>query len=98
RFSRDWSSDVCSSDLSFDVQTIDDGNFVVRNDSFARPEIGHLVNNFDYDQDENTSFSDGLWGLLTHGFVASWAACGVAFTTPKEIGRASCRERVLIKA
>lgn len=70
---------------SFDVQTIaGPGDFVVRDDSFANPEIGHLVNNFDYDQDENTSFSDGLWGLLTHGFASNSAACGVAFTTPKE--------------
>ena len=70
---------------SFDVQTIaGPGDFVVRDDSFAKPEIGHLVNNFDYDQDESTSFSDGLWGLLTHAFASNWAACGVAFTTPKE--------------
>jgi hypothetical protein len=70
---------------SFDVQTIaGPGDFVVRDDSFAKPEIGHLVNNFDYDQDENTSFSAGLWGLLTRGFGTNWAACGVPFTTPKE--------------
>jgi hypothetical protein len=70
---------------SFDVQSIaGPGDFIVRDDSFAKPEIGHLVNNFDYDQDENTSFSAGLWGLLTRGFGTNWAACGVPFTTPKE--------------
>jgi hypothetical protein len=70
---------------SFDVQSIaGPGDFIVRDDSFAKPEIGHLVNNFDYDQNENTSFSDGLWGLLTHAFGSNWAACGVPFTTPKE--------------
>jgi hypothetical protein len=70
---------------SFDVQTIaDPGDFIVRDDSFAKPEIGHLVNNFDYDQNENTSFSAGLWGLLTHAFGSNWAACGIPFTTPKE--------------
>lgn len=70
---------------SFDVQSISGpGDFVVRDDSFARPAIGHLVNNFDYDQDENTSFSDGLWGLLTRANASNWAACGVAFTTPKD--------------
>jgi hypothetical protein len=42
----------------------------------------HRHNNCD--QNENTSFSDGLWGLLTHAFGSNWAACGVAFTTPKE--------------
>lgn len=70
---------------SFDMQSIaGPGDFIVRDDSFAKPEIGHLVNNFDFDQNENTSFSDGFWGLLTHAFGSNWAACGVAFTTPGE--------------
>lgn len=57
---------------SFDVQS-DPDRFIVRDDSFAKPQIGHLVNNFDYDQNKNT-----------HAIAANWAACGVPFTTPKE--------------
>jgi len=69
---------------SFDVQTVDRDNLIVRNDSFANPQIGHLVNNFDYDQDEDTSFGAGLWGLLMTRNAESWAACGVAFSVPRD--------------
>jgi len=70
---------------SFDVvSAAGPGDYIVRDDSFAKPTIGHLVNNFDYDQNENTSFSDGLWGLLTRAFGSNSAACGVAFTTPRD--------------
>jgi hypothetical protein len=59
---------------SFDLQSIaGPGDFIVRDDSFAKPEIGHLVNNFDYDQNKNG-----------HAHASNWAACGVAFTTSKE--------------
>ncbi|MEP7208817.1 MAG: hypothetical protein ABI920_17930 [Casimicrobiaceae bacterium] len=70
---------------SFDVgSSAGPGEYIVRDDSFVKPGIGHLVNNFDYDQNENTSFSDGLWGLLTRAFGSNWAACGVPFTTNRE--------------
>ena len=46
----------------FDVQTVENGEFIVYDESFANPEIGHLVNNIVFDQHEDTSFSDGLWG------------------------------------
>ena len=70
---------------SFDVVSVaGPGDYIVRDDSFAKPGIGHLVNNFDYDQNENTSFSDGLWGLLTRAFGSNSAACGVAFTAPRD--------------
>lgn len=67
---------------SFDVQTTCTGDFIVYDDSFAKPDIGHLVNNIVYDQDEHTSFSDGLWGLLPIANAFNMASCGVAFTTP----------------
>ena len=66
----------------FDVQTIENGHFIVYNESFALPEIGHLVNNIVFDQNESTSFSDGLWGLLRIAVAENRASCGVAFTTP----------------
>ena len=65
-------SDFVPPFTSFDVQS-DPNRFIVRDDSFAKPEIGHLVNNIDYDQDDDT-----------HAVAANWAACGVAFTTPKD--------------
>lgn len=66
-----------------DVQSLQNGNFIRNDQSFARPAIGHLVNNFVFDQDEHTNVSDGLWGLLTIGNARSWASCGIAFTMPK---------------
>jgi len=67
---------------SFDVHTTCTGDFIVFDESFAKPEIGHLVNNIIYDQDEHTSFSDGLWGLLPIENASNMVSCGVAFTTP----------------
>lgn len=69
---------------SFDVQTLDSGDFVVSDESFARPSIGHLINNFVYDQDESTSIGRGLLGILPIENAASLVSCGVAFTTPSE--------------
>ena len=67
---------------TFDVQTIDPGGFVVSDESFARPNIGHMVNDFAYDQDESTSIVAGLLGILPIMNAASLVSCGVAFTTP----------------
>jgi hypothetical protein len=69
---------------SFDVQTVDRDSLIVRNDSFANPQTGHLVNNFDYDQDEHTSFGAGLWGILVIRGASNWAACGVTYTVPQD--------------
>ena len=67
---------------TFDVQNIDFGGFVVSDESFARPTIGHMINNFAYDQDESTSIVGGLLGILPIENAASLVSCGVAFTTP----------------
>lgn len=67
---------------SFDVQTIDSGDFVVSDDSFARPGIGHIVNDFAFDQSESTSIGRGVLGILPIENGGSLVSCGVAFTTP----------------
>lgn len=67
---------------TFDVQSIEGGDQIIRDDSFARPEIGHLVNNFDYDDDQDTSIVAGALGILIPNFGTSRAMCGVGFTTP----------------
>ena len=67
---------------SFDVETTGSSDFIVFDESFARPEIGHLVNNIVYDQDESTSIGQGLLGILPIEHGISRVSCGVAFTTP----------------
>jgi hypothetical protein len=67
---------------SFDVETTTSGDFIVSDQSFAKPGIGHLVNNIVYDQNESTSIGAGLWGILPIENASSLASCGVAFTTP----------------
>ncbi len=67
---------------SFDVETTSSGDFIVSDQSFAKPEIGHLVNNIVYDQNESTSIGAGLWGILPIENGSSRVSCGVAFTTP----------------
>jgi hypothetical protein len=67
---------------TFDVQMLDPRSFVVFDESFARPVIGHLVNNFAYDQDQSVSFGAGLLGILPIESAVSLVSCGVSFTTP----------------
>jgi hypothetical protein len=67
---------------TFDVQSINFGDEIIRDDSFARPEIGHLVNNFDYDDDQDTSIVAGIFDILPPNFGTSRAMCGAGFTTP----------------
>jgi hypothetical protein len=67
---------------TWDVQSLQWDDQIVRDDSFARPQIGHLVNNFDYDNDEDTSIVAGLLGILKPAYGESRASCGVGFTTP----------------
>jgi len=67
---------------SFDVETTSSGDFVVSDESFAKPAIGHLVNNIVYDQDESTSIGQGILGILPIEHAISRVSCGVAFTTP----------------
>ena len=65
-----------------DVQSIQSGDFIRDDQSFAIPASGQLVNNFVFDQNEHTNFSDGLWRLFTIGNAQSWASCGIPFTMP----------------
>lgn len=71
---------------TWDVQSLQWDDQIIRDDSFARPAIGHLVNNFDYDDDQDTSVAAGLLGILMPAYGESRASCGVGFTTP-EAGR-----------
>ena len=76
---------------TFDVQTIDFGDFVVSDESFARPTIGHMVNNFAYDQDESTSIVGGLLGILPIENATSLVSCGVGNTRLRRDGSRSAR-------
>ena len=67
---------------SFDVETTGSSDFIVFDESFAKPAIGHLVNNIVYDQNESTSIGQGLLGILPIEHGISRVSCGVAFTTP----------------
>lgn len=67
---------------TFDVQSLQWDNQVTRDESFAKPRIGHLVNNFDYDDDRDTSLYAGALGILIPSYGISRASCGVGFTTP----------------
>lgn len=67
---------------TFDVQSLAWSDQVIRDESFAKPAIGHLVNNFDYDNDEDTSVVAGLFGILMPAYGTSRVSCGAGFTTP----------------
>src|SRR5690606_40972330 len=81
RFSRDWSSDVCSSDLLDEIVTL------WREEIGPLPGVSSLI---------LTEPGIGPQGIavelrLTHPDLATLEAAGRATL---EIGRASCRERV----
>ena len=67
---------------TFDVQMVDFGEKVVEDQSFAKPGIGHLVNNFVYDDNQSTSLIAGAFGILPINSASSMVSCGVSFTTP----------------
>src|SRR5690606_40366234 len=83
RFSRDWSSDVCSSDLSSVL-------FVVIARAMDRIFLLHA----DHEQNASTSTVRlaGSTGANPFACIASGIA---ALWGPAQIGRASCRERGL---
>ncbi len=52
--------------------------------SFTLPDSGQLIIDAEYDNDEHTSFSDGLWGLLYLNGAEVMASCGVPYRMPRE--------------
>src|SRR5690606_40761657 len=97
RFSRDWSSDVCSSDLAailYGVITFATGNEYGILSALIGIAVAFGFSRFGHTQ-----------GWLAGGIAAVIAAVlyivaifiGMAGLLSKEIGRASCRERVKVQ-
>src|SRR5690606_40757343 len=88
RFSRDWSSDVCSSDLG--VTTL-----VLGNCGTSEVNVGRM-----FERIEQTNVAVNVATLLGQGSVRSHVMGGSFLRPPtpaelnRKIGRASCRERV----
>jgi hypothetical protein len=54
----------------------------VRDNSFAVPSIGHVINDVRVSRDENTAPLNGLFGLDGLGSIISRAGCGFNFSPP----------------
>jgi len=52
--------------------------------SFTLPETGQLIIDSEFDNDEHTSFSDGLWGLLYLNGAEVMVSCGVPHRVPRD--------------
>src|SRR5690606_40369328 len=84
RFSRDWSSDVCSSDLAADARTDSDFFLIARTDAIAVEGVDAAIERAIrcVEAGADGIFAEAAYDLPTYKrFV-------------EEIGRASCRERV----
>ena len=55
----------------------------VRDDSFAIPSIGHVINNVVVSHSANTSVLNGVFGLDDLAHVISRAGCGFNYTVPR---------------
>src|SRR5690606_40224548 len=91
RFSRDWSSDVCSSDLLAQLQHAARGG-----DDGARIELGNrLLSSYPYGSDEHEQGLEWLKQAAegARGVQAQWFLGAYFAQVPVQIGRASCRER-----
>src|SRR5690606_39683933 len=82
RFSRDWSSDVCSSDL---IQHA--GASITGGSRFRKPSFTTL-------SASSVGFSNDLQKTEKAGVSAGFPVCMDRTQRGSEIGRASCRERV----
>jgi hypothetical protein len=60
-----------------------DEHIAITDRSFVLPETGQLIVDTDFDNDEDTAFSDGLLGLLYPNSAGVVASCGVAYTVPR---------------
>lgn len=60
-----------------------DEHIQITDRSFVLPETGQLIVDADFDNDEDTAFSDGLLGLLYPNSAGVVASCGVAYTVPR---------------
>src|SRR5690606_40768791 len=84
RFSRDWSSDVCSSDLNISIEA-----FI----SFLDP-VDNSTSWNSLQIYENPGEFYSIWGINnTEILVRGYPTMMLYYGTEFEIGRASCRER-----
>jgi hypothetical protein len=67
----------------FDLHTIDKKHLIKRNDSYAIPTSGQLINSITYDYDEDTPTIIAVFGLIRFEPASSLVACGIPFTTPR---------------
>src|SRR5690606_40645571 len=92
RFSRDWSSDVCSSDLTHEEASVDVNDRAIGEPCVFAAEISNAAGNFDGIANttnrnlSSVAFVNAGGGILCHG--------GTEYGRGPQIGRASCRERV----
>src|SRR5690606_40704687 len=92
RFSRDWSSDVCSSDLKTRSGRGAGSSTTRLPDGSTVSTSGGGGISTSYDLSFVASWELDLWGRLRRSLESSQAS--MQASSADQIGRASCRERV----
>src|SRR5690606_40928348 len=92
RFSRDWSSDVCSSDLAQLPSLIKGVPLVNQAPYYSLKDYEHLLYQKNIKRKQQIEESEEL--EKTDQYQEQFKQ--LLFNTPNKIGRASCRERVQI--
>src|SRR5690606_39704402 len=90
RFSRDWSSDVCSSDLAYVYDTVEFNE---------RWQVtgGVRIERYDVEIDSNTADGQPQGpDAYDYGKTTVSGKLGLVYKPAEQIGRASCRERAAV--
>lgn len=68
---------------TYDVYTIDTSDVIAEDQSVVAAQTGQIINDLEFDIDEDTAIILGVFGLIGRPTASGLASCGVNFTMPQ---------------